>query len=45
MADMLPSVSIHVSPCYAEYIKMSRPLIIFNQSDYLIQVIDTKSHT
>ena len=28
------------NPCPAEYIKMPRPLQIFSQSDYLIQIID-----
>ena len=30
-----------INPCHAEYIKISRPLLIFSQSDYLIQVVDT----
>ena len=34
-----------VHPCHAESIKMPRPLLIFSQSDYLIQVVDINSHT
>ena len=37
--------SYHVNPCHAEQIKMPRPLQIFGQSDYLIQAVDTNSHT
>ena len=33
------------NPCHAEYIKMPSPLIVFGQSDNLIQVVDTKPHT
>ena len=32
------------NPCRGEYIKMSRPLTIFSQSDYLIQVVDTVTY-
>ena len=31
--------------CRAEYTKMPRPLLIFSQSDYLVQIVDTNSHT
>ena len=34
-----------INPCYAEYIKMPCPLLIFSQSDYLIQIDDINSHT
>ena len=34
-----------INPCFAELIKMLCPLLIFSQSDYLIQVVDTNSHT
>ena len=30
----------YINPCQAEYIRMTRPLLIFSQSDYLIQVVD-----
>ena len=36
---------IYIYPCHAEKIKMPCPLLIFSQSDYLIQVVDTNSHT
>ena len=36
---------IILNPCHAEYIKMSHPLLIISQSEYLIQVVDTNSHT
>ena len=29
----------HINPCHAEYIKMTHPLLIFGQSEYLIQVV------
>ena len=31
--------------CHAVYIKMPSPFLIFSQSDYLILVVDTNSHT
>ena len=34
-----------LNACHAELIKMLRPLLIFSQSDYLIQVVDANSHT
>ena len=34
-----------LDPCNAEYIKMPRQLLIFSQSDDLIQVVDTNSYT
>ena len=34
-----------VNPCPAEKIKRPLPLLIFSQSDYLIQIIDINSHT
>ena len=34
-----------INPCHAEYIEMLRPLLIFNQSDYWIQIIDINSNT
>ena len=37
--------TIRFHPCHAEYIKTPHPLLIFSQSDYLIQVVDTNSHT
>ena len=33
------------NPCPAEYIKMSRPIQIFSQSNCLIQIVDINSHT
>ena len=33
------------NPCHAEYIKMPCPLLIFSQSDNLIQVVDTKTNS
>ena len=33
------------NPCHAEYIKMAHPLLIFSQSDYLIQIVDINSNT
>ena len=44
--DIAPAViSKLLNPCHAEYIKMPCPLLIFSQSDNLIQAVDTKSHT
>ena len=34
-----------INPCPAELIKMPRPLLIFSQSDNLIQIVAIKSHT
>ena len=34
-----------VNPCHAEYIKMPHPLLIFNQSDYLIWIVAINSYT
>ena len=39
------NVGQYLNPCHAESIKMPRNLIIFSQSDYLIPVVDTNSHT
>ena len=36
---------IFLNPCHAEYIKMPHPLLIFSQSDYLVQTVNTNSHT
>ena len=36
---------LKVKPCHAEKIKMSHPFLIVNQSDYLILVVDTNSHS
>ena len=36
---------IYINPCHAEKIKMPCPLLIFSQSDYLIQVLDANVHT
>ena len=33
------------NPCHAELIKMPRQLLIFSQSDYLIQIVDINLHT
>ena len=33
-----------LNPCPAEEIKMSHSFLIFNQSDYLIQIVDINSH-
>ena len=30
-------------PCHAEWIKLPRPFLIFNQSDYLIKIVDINS--
>ena len=32
-----------INLCHAQKIKMPRPLLIFSQSDYLIQIVDTNS--
>ena len=37
--------SQNLNPCPAEYIKRPLLLLIFSQSDYLIQIIDINSHT
>ena len=34
-----------VNPCPAELIKKPHPFLIFSQSDYLMKVFDTDSHT
>ena len=34
-----------LNPCHAEYIKMPHPFLIFSQSDYMILVVYTNSHT
>ena len=34
----------NINPCHAEYIRMPRPLLIFSQSDWLIQVVDINSN-
>ena len=34
-----------LNPCHSEIIKMPHPLQNFNQSGFLIQVVDTNSHT
>ena len=44
MEDML-SPHEWPNPCPAELIKMPHPLLIFSQSDYLIQIIALNSHT
>ena len=33
-----------INPCHPEKIKMPCPLLIFSQSDYLIQVVQTNSN-
>ena len=33
-----------INPCTAEYIKMPRPLLIFSQSDYFIQIFSSPEH-
>ena len=35
----------HINPCHAEYIKMPCQLLVFSQSDYLIQLVHTNSNT
>ena len=35
----------YINPCPAEYIKMPHPILIFSQSDYLIQVVGINSPT
>ena len=40
-----PSEQTNLNPCQAEKIVMPRPLPIVSQSDYLIQVVNTNSHT
>ena len=35
----------YINPCPAEQIKMPRLLLIFSQSDYLIQIVAINSHT
>ena len=39
------SFSTFFNPCPAEYIKMPCPLLIFSQSDYLVQIVAKNSHT
>ena len=34
-----------INPCHTDWIKMPRPLLIVSQSDYLIQIVHTNSHT
>ena len=34
-----------LNPCPAEQIKKPYPVLIFSQSDYLINVVDINSHT
>ena len=34
-----------INPCHAEWINIPRPLLIFSQSDYLIQVFDISPYT
>ena len=45
--DLLKYIDMsHITPPYhAEWIKMTCPLQIFSQSDYLIQDVDINSHT
>ena len=38
-------MTLLINHCRPEEIKMPHPLLIFSQSDYLIQVVDKKSHT
>ena len=45
LARECAQVLVNHNPCPAEYIKMPRLLLIFSQSYYLIQVIDTNSNT
>ena len=52
MSSMMSECCCLVNPCHAEYtqqkyqcIRMPCPLLIFNQSDYLIQVVDINSNT
>ena len=40
---VLPPLLLNL--CHAEKIKMPCPLLIFSQSDYMIQVVSTYSHT
>ena len=45
-AHKAPSEMVSVfNPCHAEQITMPCPLLAVNQSDYLIQVVDTNSHS
>ena len=39
------SIMLNINPCPAAYIKMSRPIQIFSQSNCLIQIVDINSHT
>ena len=39
------NISFVFNPCHAVWIKMPHPLLIFSQSEYLILVVDTNSHT
>ena len=43
--DSVDMAMANFNSCHAEYIKMSRPLLTVSQSDYLIQIIDTNSHS
>ena len=38
-------LKVRINSCHAEKINMPRPLINSSQPDYLIQVVDTNSHT
>ena len=42
---LLLSWTMVINPCHAELIKLPCPLLIFSQSDYLIQIVDINSHT
>ena len=42
---LLFHINQSINPCHAESIKGPRPLQVLGQSDYLIQVVDTNSHT
>ena len=39
------TIMLKINPCHAELIQMQRSLLIFSQSDYLIQTVDTNSYT
>ena len=48
LGGLYPAVTwygIQLNPCPAEYIKMPRPLLIFSQSDYYIQIVAINLHT
>ena len=40
-----PDAVSKINPCHVELIKLPHPLLIFSQSEYLIQIVDINSHS